>query len=505
MEKYNKNNNNNDEERKRDNNNLLISNNNSEEEEKEINEYKEEEDYLEEEDYFYGNDYIQNLNNILNNEKKEKNKGEKIKGSEIFDLKRILNSICKINPKTIIYLFDYDNQKNEFKTLLMNDKIGQIDFDSVIIREYLPYLNENKEFYIKFFQIITKVVYPSIQIFYGLLNKESQINKNIEIVLEYISSSLEEVQIFIKKCLIGNNMNYLIIYKISEVLSYIYECGYPYLMLYPSNIRFNNKLFKQYFQVDEDSSYLYTINKNYFSDPSKIFNNNFMKITNIGNYLKYKYLNRNSKYYSLKDELLRDICYFSPELIKFVLDDNIKDFLDNINILEKWDVYSFGCLLFYIFYKQNPYYYIINDININEEDKYELLIKTIKSENNFLKKQIEHLENSEKEINIPPEIIKLINNCTSYNIELRPTFNNIFDELSNQIKDLIKNNSNKNNKNSSKDIFHDYSFYQLSKYNNDLIIAKEIIKNNKLKEELTDINSEYNNSKKIYINYYKDN
>ena len=70
---------------------------------------------------------------------------------------------------------------------------------------------------------------------------------------------------------------------------------------------------------------------------------------------------------------------------------------------------------------------------------------------------------------------------------------------------VINNNSNKNNKNSSKDIFHDYSFYQLSKYNNDLIIAKEIIKNNKLKEELTDINSEYNNSKKIYINYYKDN
>ena len=59
-------------------------------------------------------------------------------------------------------------------------------------------------------------------------------------------------------------------------------------MLYPDNIKFNNKLFKQYFQVDEDSNYLYSINKNYFSDPSKIFNNNFMKIINIVTYLKYK-------------------------------------------------------------------------------------------------------------------------------------------------------------------------------------------------------------------------
>ena len=35
-------------------------------------------------------------------------------------------------------------------------------------------------------------------------------------------------------------------------------------MLYPNNIKFNNKLFKQYFKVNEDYNYLYAINKDYF-------------------------------------------------------------------------------------------------------------------------------------------------------------------------------------------------------------------------------------------------
>ena len=64
---------------------------------------------------------------------------------------------------------------------------------------------------------------------------------------------------------------------------------------------------------------------------------------------------------------------------------------------------------------------------------------------------------------------------------MRPSFNSILEDLNNQIKELTKNSAN-NNKYSSKDIFHDYSFCQLSKYNEDLIIAKEIMKNKKLKE-----------------------
>ena len=476
---------------------------------------KEIDDGIEEGEYFYGNDYTQNFGNILGNKNAESNNqiiilnnnnSEINENNDKNNLEKTLNIICKINPDTIINLFEFDNKDILYKSLF-KDKIGQIDFNSVIIREYLPDINQNIKFYNKYFQIISKVVYPTIQIFYGVLSNADENNKKIEIVLEYISSDFEEVQIFIKNCLSGDNINYLIINKINEVLSYIYECGYPYLMLYPSNIKFNNKLFKQYFQVNEDSSYLYTVNKNYFSDPSKIFSNNFMKITNVGTYLKYKYLIKNI-YYSLKEEFLSDICFLSQELIKFIFDEKIEDFPQDINILEKWDIYSFGCLIFYIFYQKNPYFFIINDININNENKYKKLIDTIIYENNFLKTHLEYFDKNkiEFENQVSEEIINLINNCTNIKIENRPTFNEVFKSINNVIKSLKKNDSTMQaNKNNSKDIFHDYSFYQLSNYNDDLIITKEILKNNKYKQELIDIKEEYQNSKKQFINFFKHN
>ena len=430
------------------------------------------------EELFYGSNYINNLNNIFsNNKSKIKTLNKKEKEDTFKELEKNLNIICRIYPETIMPLFDINQKENN----LFEDKIGQIDFNSIIIRKYNPDINNNLLFYNKYFQILSKIVYPSIQIFYGILNQPEQ--NNFEIILEYVPSTFEEVQIFISKCLNGNEINYLIISKISEVLSYIYECGFPYLMLYPNNIKFNNKLFKQYFKVSEDSNYLYAINKDYFSNPSKIFNNNFMKIINIGTYLKYKNLDK--KYYSIKDESLKNISYFSPEFLRFILDDNIKVIPKDINLLEKWDVYSFGCLLFYIFYKKDPYFFIIEDINIDDDNILKKLIEVKYNETNFLKTHINYLKEEVKDI--PNDIICLIECCTSNNIESRPKFNDILNNLNNKIKPLM-NESNNN----SKDIFHDYSFYQLAKYNDDLILKKEIIKNQKLENELNEIINEYN-------------
>ena len=430
------------------------------------------------EELFYGSNYINNLNNIFsNNKSKIKTLNKKEKEDTFKELEKNLNIICRIYPETITPLFDINQKENS----LFEDKIGQIDFNTIIIRKYNPDINNNLLFYNKYFQILSKIVYPSIQIFYGILNQPEQ--NNFEIILEYVPSTFEEVQIFISKCLNGNEINYLIISKISEVLSYIYECGFPYLMLYPNNIKFNNKLFKQYFKVSEDSNYLYAINKDYFSNPSKIFNNNFMKIINIGTYLKYKNLDK--KYYSIKDESLKNISYFSPEFLRFILDDNIKVIPKDINSLEKWDIYSFGCLLFYIFYKKDPYFFIIEDINIDDDNKLKKLIEIKYKETNFLKTHINYLKEEVKDI--PNDIICLIECCTSNNIESRPNFNDILNNLNNKIKPLM-NESNNN----SKDIFHDYSFYQLAKYNDDLILKKEIIKNQKLENELNEIINEYN-------------
>ena len=435
----------------------------------------------ENEEFFYGINYINNLNNILlSNKKKITSFNQNQSKNSFKELANNINIICKIYPETITPLFT-NNQEKETK--LFTETIGQIDFNTIIIRKYNPDLNEdNISFYNKYFEIISKVVYPSIQIFYGILNNKQKDN-NIEIVLEYIPSDFEEVQTFISKCLNGNSINYLIISKISEVLSYIYECGYPYLMLNPSNIKFNNKLFKQYFKVNEDYNYLYAINKDYFSNPSKIFNNNFMKITNIGTYLKYKHLG--SRFYSLKDESLKDLSYFSRELLEFILDENIKTFPDNLSLLEKWDIYSFGCLLFYIFFKKEPYFFIFDDININEQLKLKKLIEAKNKEINFLETHLNEL--NLKKYDVPDDIINLINKCTSNKIELRPNFNEILNYLNDKIKPLIKDNNSSNNK----DIFHDYSFYQLSKYNDELILKKEIIKNQKFKNDLNEINIEY--------------
>ena len=405
------------------------------------------------EELFYGSNYINNLNNIFsNNKSKIKTLNKKEKENTFKELEKNLNIICRIYPETITPLFDINQKENS----LFEDKIGQIDFNTIIIRKYNPDINNNLLFYNKYFQILSKIVYPSIQIFYGILNQPEQ--NNFEIILEYAPSTFEEVQIFISKCLNGNEINYLIISKISEVLSYIYECGFPYLMLYPNNIKFNNKLFKQYFKVSEDSNYLYAINKDYFSNPSKIFNNNFMKIINIGTYLKYKNLDK--KYYSIKDESLKNISYFSPEFLRFILDDNIKVIPKDINLLEKWDIYSFGCLLFYIFYKKDPYFFIIEDINIDDDNKLKKLIEVKYNETNFLKTHINYLKEEVKDI--PNDIIFLIECCTSNNIESRPKFNDILDNLNNKIKPLMTESNN-----NSKDIFHDYSFYQLAKYNDD--------------------------------------
>ena len=109
-------------------------------------------------------------------------------------------------------------------------------------------------------------------------------------------------------------------------------------------------------------------------------------------------------------------------------------------------------------------------------------------EKNFLETHINNIK--EKISDIPDDIINLVNKCTSNQNELKPSFNEVLNYLNDKLKPLIKDNNINNSNN--KDIFHDYSFYQLSKYNDDLILKKEILKNQKFKTELEDIKDEYN-------------
>ena len=160
----------------------------------------------ENEEFFYGNNYINNLKNILfsrtkdnknviiNNKNNQKNYDELLSN---------LNIIGKIYPESITPLFNIESNNN----YLYSDKIGQIDFNSVIIRKYNPHPCTELSFYNIYFKILSKVVYPTIQIFYGILNKP--IENNFEIILEYIPSSLEEVQSFTTKCINGIKINFV--------------------------------------------------------------------------------------------------------------------------------------------------------------------------------------------------------------------------------------------------------------------------------------------------------
>ena len=130
------------------------------------------------------------------------------------------------------------------------------------------------------------------------------------------------------------------------------------------------------------------------------------------------------------------------------------------------------------------FFWLFIIFNLNKESKLKKLIEAKYKENNFLENHINNL--TEKIDNVPEDIFNLIKSCTSNKIELRPSFNDIFNFLNDKIKPLIKDSNN------TKDIFHDYSFYQLSKYNDDLILQKEILTNQKLKNVFNDINSEYN-------------
>ena len=134
-----------------------MKNNNSENEEQKKNnkEEKEYEDCFEGELFYGNNQNIYNIFQKLNNEDKlliaYNNNIETISQSDDkLNFEKVLNTICKIHPESIIYLFDYDLSLTKHN-LLINDKIGQIDFNPVIIRKFLPDISEqeNIEFYAK--------------------------------------------------------------------------------------------------------------------------------------------------------------------------------------------------------------------------------------------------------------------------------------------------------------------------------------------------------------------
>ena len=136
----------------------------------------------------------------------------------------------------------------------------------------------------------------------------------------------------------------------------------------------------------------------------------------------------------------------------------------------------FWLFYFFLFFEKNPY----KDINSKNE-----LINKIIEEENFLKSQNINIEN---ENNVIKDIIKCIKLCTYKNEDFRPCFNDIIPVIDNIKKnfynEFLSNEKKEQMKININDYYKEFSYYQLSKYQESNIMNEEITKYKKLEEEI---------------------
>lgn len=362
------------------------------------------------------------------------------------DRKDFLNKLNIIDIQNVNILFSLT--KNNIITA---DLYGTMSFNYVIIRKIL-YLNP---IFIKILLLtLSKIVHPNIQMYYGLMFH----SEKYYIILEYINSiNLDEIS-YLNSLLDIKEILYLkilIISRIAQTLSFMYDSECPYLMINPRNIILNYKLLTDTHQhlkvIYCENSYIET---------------NLIKLTQIGLFLKY---DKQYKEISiLENEDVYDMKYHSPEMISYLLNDKYST-LPNNKVLEFWDVWSFGCLVYEIFTEINPY----NDIDSKNE-----VINTLLNERNFKvshQKEIELFLNRNNSYNESiQEIIKLISSCTSFDNRIN------FHFLVKQIEDIRSKfkdkyfNKEEIEKNKDKVNQMDFQNYHLPKFEEINLLDQQI-------------------------------
>ena len=315
-----------------------------------------------------------------------------------------------ISPDVISILSEVSSANNIFIS-----SYGEMYFKYVIIKKIIF---KNQEFMKKLLFILAKIVHPNIQLYYGCMfkkNNSSFISTNNDnydfyLVFEYIPSIKIKELGYLKEILTPNEIIYfkiILIDKLAQILSYLYMSNCPYLFINTKNVLLNSKLLTDKYQ------HLKII----YSDYNSYINNDLIKLIKIGNFLKY-----NKKFHlnPLDIESIDEISFHSPELIKYLINDenDMIELYEN-SFLEKSDIWSFGCFIFFLFFEKNPY----KDINSKNE-----LINKIIEEENFLKSQNINIEN---ENNVIKDIIKCIKLCTYKNEDFRPCFNDIIPVIDN--------------------------------------------------------------------------
>ena len=387
-----------------------------------------------------------------------------------------------ISPDVISILSEVSSANNIFIS-----SYGEMYFKYVIIKKIIF---KNQEFMKKLLFILAKIVHPNIQLYYGCMfkkNNSSFISTNNDnydfyLVFEYIPSIKIKELGYLKEILTPNEIIYfkiILIDKLAQILSYLYMSNCPYLLINVKNILLNSKLLSDKYQ------HLKII----YGDYNNYIINDLIKLIKIGNFIKYS-----NKFHlnPIDNESLEEISFHSPEILKYILNDtnNLVELYEN-SFLEKSDIWSFGCFIFFLFFEKNPYH----EINC----KNELIHKIIKEEN-FLKSQNINIENNN---NIMKEICKCIKLCTNKNEDFRPSFNEIIPVIENLKRNFYKNYLSNEKKEEMKinvnDYYKEFSYYQLSKYQESNIMNEEIKKYKKIEEQIKISEEQINNLKKSII------
>ena len=366
---------------------------------------------------------------------------------------------------------------------------GEMYFQQVILKKTLF---KNQEFMKKLLFILAKIVHPNIQLYYGCMfikfnssfisSDNHYDNYECFLVFEYIPLKKIKELGYLKDILSSNEIIYfkiILMDKLAQILSYLYMSNCPYLLINVKNILLNSKLLSDKYQ------HLKII----YGDYNNYIINDLIKLIKIGNFIKYS-----NKFHlnPIDNESLEEISFHSPEILKYILNDtnNLVELYEN-SFLEKSDIWSFGCFIFFLFFEKNPYH----EINC----KNELIHKIIKEEN-FLKSQNINIENNN---NIMKEICKCIKLCTNKNEDFRPSFNEIIPVIENLKRNFYKNYLSNEKKEEMKinvnDYYKEFSYYQLSKYQESNIMNEEIKKYKKIEEQIKISEEQINNLKKSII------
>ena len=260
-----------------------------------------------------------------------------------------------ISPDVISILSEVSSANNIFIS-----SYGEMYFKYVIIKKIIF---KNQKFIKKLLFILAKIVHPNIQLYYGCMfkkNNSSFISTNNDnydfyLVFEYIPSIKIKELGYLKEILTPNEIIYfkiILIDKLAQILSYLYMSNCPYLFINTKNVLLNSKLLTDKYQHLKIIYFYY----------NSYINNDLIKLIKIENFLKY-----NKKFHlnPLDIESIDEISFHSPELIKYLINDenDMIELYEN-SFLEKSDIWSFGCFIFFFFLKKILIKILIQKMNL---------------------------------------------------------------------------------------------------------------------------------------------